>query len=1507
MEAWIEPERARLASFQEDGLVRQGVLETMEPLGARPKPAIFKKLFGASSPFHREGSAAVASANASTGAGAGQDGGGASTPGTRKSGAKRIIVLKRKNGKGEKAASDGNNNVNERPDLSVSASGTQSPTPSTTVATPQQEPEPEPEPGHELPSEPRPARSPTASSTPAPPADAEALPEQLPEIRSPTPTPTPTASAATDHQTSASILPTSDTIQPEPEDGCSANLTPTPRQQHQKPLPHSSPTPTPTPTPQPISYDSPSRLPSVPPPIPPILTPSLAESAIFPPSYASNPFLPDPIKQSIEGPPSLPTQLPATPSSVALYNDADDATFFKRESSAQSAPILEMARTRAAASQQARARTGSATASASAGTGAGNLASSEPAASMPRAHHQVPRHDGPYITEAEMARIVQPLQKEVVTKAIESGVNECLQHHHYDRAYAYRQIYDEYHDNPQYLLLAESIFRQTASQAAVRRWGLLNQPKIAEGQRDNTAVMYFVPEARDNKDFVPHQPQPAPYRHLITLDLSGLQDLAGDIDCKKRSHDEISDESVPESEPQPEPEAEQQEVQNKDQSEAQSKTAEIKPERVATPPRPPKRQKLQTREPSSARSTGRKTASRGMNGRENASPSRRKTRSGSFASDSSLSSARSVTPPPPPTQEAGDEDKQMQDVGDTQASAAAGVVDGERPSSADAPDAEANAQEPEPAAQPQPMTTRPRRAPARRGRNANANASQPDSNNGQQQQSSSSTSTPAVNGTPAPPPQQRSRNPRRGAPDFTPTQMLDENDEVTKRRRAAKEFTIRLTNKARSQVISDIRHEARPGEPMRDHSPQSDLSSVPEVEELEPSPPPPPPAAQSARSARAARQSKRQHDQVDDDDDAQATSPGFPPAEPSTGVTSRAATPIRPAKRPRTGPRLKVSPIKNKAGTAAGNPRARSDRASPTANGLPNTQEDNDDFCSACGGNGEIVCCDGCQRAFHQLCHDPLIESKFIHDEEATWLCHDCMVKRNPDMVREYSGPFGPLLTALDKKHAVSFRLPKKVREYFEGVKTGPDGEYEDFVAQPKGVKKQKTVETVDFDYHQVVDKREKPIICHACQQATREDRPILPCSLCGLWWHTDCLDPPRAITPNPNLFKCPCHAEDLQKEATPLGPAHKFRKIRGAPEIKYVFGRGNVNNGWIEIEDSSEPRSYSGFRDYDSYGHTYRLPARGVQRDFFAKARQTRQKATAPVTQPRRVREHEAREKMKAALDLMELSKGAREKHPSGLDPSQPIHGIAQSEHTVFINNQTVVSSSIETLSAMQKAAQEMHETIQAEMRRRDASIASGKSDTAGPVASPNHERDRDAEHPQRDQAVQPTKSHVESTAETAASVDGSHDDQEQHDGGEAAEAMATESAPATTVDGDAGDNDYTADNGEDSTVTDIVSSIVETAVSSVRGKEATSTADTIADIAASVDKKIDQEPAAAAVESALTPVSEAPKDGEELPVPTNGTNPAAPTNGIETPEPETNMPDQEQVVSPAEAMDMD
>lgn len=113
MENWIEPERAKLTSFQEDGLIRQGVLETMEPLGTRPKPAMIKKLVG----IGREASPTSTARGKLTG---------------------KKIVLKRKPGNSAMSS------LGTRTPGTASAapdplSGTQSPTPtpSTTVATPQ--------------------------------------------------------------------------------------------------------------------------------------------------------------------------------------------------------------------------------------------------------------------------------------------------------------------------------------------------------------------------------------------------------------------------------------------------------------------------------------------------------------------------------------------------------------------------------------------------------------------------------------------------------------------------------------------------------------------------------------------------------------------------------------------------------------------------------------------------------------------------------------------------------------------------------------------------------------------------------------------------------------------------------------------------------------------------------------------------------------------------------------------------------------------------------------------------------------------------------------------------------------------------------------------------------------------------------------------------------------------------------------------------------------------------
>ena len=59
------------------------------------------------------------------------------------------------------------------------------------------------------------------------------------------------------------------------------------------------------------------------------------------------------------------------------------------------------------------------------------------------------------------------------------------------------------------------------------------------------------------------------------------------------------------------------------------------------------------------------------------------------------------------------------------------------------------------------------------------------------------------------------------------------------------------------------------------------------------------------------------------------------------------------------------------------------------------------------------------------------------------WFCNVCLSNRNPRR-EERNGCFGPLLDSLERKNPVAFHLPKEIRDYFENVKTGTEGEYEE-------------------------------------------------------------------------------------------------------------------------------------------------------------------------------------------------------------------------------------------------------------------------------------------------------------------------------------------------------------------------------------------------------------------------------------------------------------------------------
>lgn len=231
------------------------------------------------------------------------------------------------------------------------------------------------------------------------------------------------------------------------------------------------------------------------------------------------------------------------------------------------------------------------------------------------------------------------------------------------------------------------------------------------------------------------------------------------------------------------------------------------------------------------------------------------------------------------------------------------------------------------------------------------------------------------------------------------------------------------------------------------------------------------------------------------------------------------------------------------------------------------------------------------------------MDPPLIHDSmPADWFCNVCRTSRDPAAFPTHSGAFALLNEKLDAKNSSAFRLPVPVRELFEGVRTGVDGEYEEAVNLPKVPKKKKNDEDAIPDLFRLRDAEGGAVICHCCQKSSSSNRAIIPCGACGLFWHLDCLDPPLANPPVLRTWKCPCHIEEvLSKVPGTLGPAHRFRKIKNASVIKPAFSRGFINNGYIEVDlDGSEDES--GWKNVQTYGRTVRLPEKGIKLDFLSR-----------------------------------------------------------------------------------------------------------------------------------------------------------------------------------------------------------------------------------------------------------------------------------------------------------------
>lgn len=211
----------------------------------------------------------------------------------------------------------------------------------------------------------------------------------------------------------------------------------------------------------------------------------------------------------------------------------------------------------------------------------------------------------------------------------------------------------------------------------------------------------------------------------------------------------------------------------------------------------------------------------------------------------------------------------------------------------------------------------------------------------------------------------------------------------------------------------------------------------------------------------------------------------------------------------------------------------------------------NDDFCSTCGGTGIFICCDLCPKSFHLLCcSPPLLEVP----EDEDWNCRECRAKRGIDLKPSWNdiGLFGMLLNDLHGSNPSEFCLPKHLREStFMNVYSGDDNQYMDSLLKEEGAKNgyggshggysgnggssgnggQLTGfnRNEDLDVESLYDKNGQPYMCHKCGLSGLQRRTLIFCDFCPLVWHLDCLEMPMCVPKTLGLkWRCPNHVESL-------------------------------------------------------------------------------------------------------------------------------------------------------------------------------------------------------------------------------------------------------------------------------------------------------------------------------------------------------------------------------------------
>ncbi|GAA5862295.1 hypothetical protein JCM3774_004854 [Rhodotorula dairenensis] len=324
---------------------------------------------------------------------------------------------------------------------------------------------------------------------------------------------------------------------------------------------------------------------------------------------------------------------------------------------------------------------------------------------------------------------------------------------------------------------------------------------------------------------------------------------------------------------------------------------------------------------------------------------------------------------------------------------------------------------------------------------------------------------------------------------------------------------------------------------------------------------------------------------------AAAAGGGAGAASPLTATASAAGTkrslaastePLTRAKRPKS---VKISPAKMGKQLAR---RAAAPGAAPGDYQLPNH-----DYCDACGGKGQFLCCEGgCLRSFHFTCLEPPLELEEVPEDES-WFCKACRAAAHPP-ARPRAGFFSELIYKVETENPKQFALPNELKNFFRNVAVGTNGEFIDsFEHRPPSKITGRAIGQEDRDGYRLKDKNGRPIICYNCDEAASavKRRRIVSCDFCDQHWHLDCLDPPMSGMPPPTRkWMCPLHAD-------PLVPRRRQTKATTTLTIDRPY---RPNNGDIIILPHQEAAAGGDVEEMTVNRVRYQLPEQTVVLDFW-------------------------------------------------------------------------------------------------------------------------------------------------------------------------------------------------------------------------------------------------------------------------------------------------------------------